>query len=150
MACIRRIRAGELSTRGVRGWHLPRSRHSTDGARQGSPLRCQPSTRGPPAGTRPDSYSRIWRDATISIARLTLSDSDRWSNWAYPGTETLRLVVDASPLVMAIWSLLGHIWTSPTLSPRSTRQHRKRRITPLVQEDRPRTCPHVHQRPSRC
>ena len=25
----------------------------------------------------------------------------------HPGTETLRLVVDASPLVMAIWSLLG-------------------------------------------
>ena len=56
----------------------------------------------------------------------------------HPGTETLRLVVDASPLVMAIWSLLGHIWTSPTRSPRSTRQHKKRRIAPLVQEERPR------------
>lgn len=30
----------------------------------------------------PDSYFRIWRDATISIARLTLSDSNRRSNWA--------------------------------------------------------------------
>jgi hypothetical protein len=55
----------------------------------------------------------------------------------HPVTETLRLVVDASPLVMAIWSLLGHIWTSPTRSPRSTRQHKNRRIAPLVQEERP-------------
>ena len=27
-------------------------------------------------------YFRIWPDATISIARITLSDSDRRSNWA--------------------------------------------------------------------
>ena len=52
----------------------------------------------------------------------------------HPGTETLRLVVDASPLVMAIWSLSGHIWTSPTRSPRSTRQTRSR-IATLVQEE---------------
>ena len=32
VACIRRIRAGELITRGVRGRHLPRSWHSTGGA----------------------------------------------------------------------------------------------------------------------
>jgi excisionase family DNA binding protein len=49
-------------------------------------------------------YFRIHHDATISIARITLSDSDRRSNWA-SRYRNLRLVVDASPLVMAIWSL---------------------------------------------
>ena|SRR5947209_14525464 len=49
-------------------------------------------------------YFRIHHDATISIARITLSDSDRRSNWA-SRYRNLRLVVDVSPLVMAIWSL---------------------------------------------
>ena len=34
----------------------------------------------------------------------------------HPGTETLRLVVDASPLVMAIWSLSA-IWDIPDRLP---------------------------------
>jgi hypothetical protein len=45
-------------------------------------------------------------------------------------------VVDASPLVMAIWSL-EIIWDIPDRLTRSTRQNRKRRIAGLVQEERP-------------
>jgi excisionase family DNA binding protein len=63
----------------------------------------------------PDSYVRNRRDAAISIARLTLSDSGRRGNWAFR-YRNLHLVVDASPLVMAIWSLSGQTWTSPTRS----------------------------------
>ena len=92
----------------------------------------------------PDSYFRNRRDATISIAKLTLSDSDRGVT-GHPGTETLRLVVDASPLVMAIWSLSGQTWTSPTRSPWSTRQY-KNAGSHHWSRRRPRTCPHVHQR----
>jgi hypothetical protein len=34
----------------------------------------------------------------------------------HPGTETLRLVVDVSPLVMAIWSLSA-VWDIPDMLP---------------------------------
>jgi hypothetical protein len=63
----------------------------------------------------PGHYFRNRRDATISIATLTVSDSVRRSNWA-SGTKTLRLVVDASRLVMAIWSLSA-IWDIPDRLP---------------------------------
>src|SRR5207249_587491 len=97
----------------------------------------------------PDSYFRIRPDATISIARLTLSDSDRRSNWASryrnfaPGGR--RVTAGDGNMVP-----VGPYGTSPTRSPWSTRQHKRRRIAALVQEERPRTCPHVHQKPSRC
>ena len=93
------------------GVHLPRSSRRTE----------YPGASGGEAGhDLPDSYLRIRRDA-ISVATLTLSDSSRRSNWALR-YRNLRLVVDASPLVMAIWSLSGQIWTSPTCSAWSTRQ----------------------------
>jgi hypothetical protein len=52
------------------------------------------------------SESRI--DATISIARITLSDAIERAtggNGGQPEAETERRVIDLSPLVMAIWSL---------------------------------------------
>ena len=44
------------------------------------------------------------RHATISVARLTVSEVSGGAT-GHPGAKTLRLVVDASRLVMAIWSL---------------------------------------------
>ena len=41
--------------------------------------------------------------ATMRVARITQRDSDQWSN-GVTCAETLLLVVDLSPLVMAIWS----------------------------------------------
>jgi hypothetical protein len=87
-----------------------------------SAFREYPGASGGEAGHHlPDSYLRFRRDSTLSIAILTLSDSGWRSNWAFR-YRNLRLVVDASPLVMAIWSLSGQIWTSPTCSAWSTRQ----------------------------
>jgi hypothetical protein len=67
----------------------------------------------------------------------------------HPGTKTLRLVVDASRLVMAIWSLSA-IWDIPDRLPTERQANKRCRIATLVQEERPHTCPLVHQRPSRC
>jgi hypothetical protein len=48
--------------------------------------------------------SRIRPGATISIAKITMSDRNPVSI-GHLSTETSHLVVDLSPLVMAIWSL---------------------------------------------
>ena len=48
-------------------------------------------------------YFRISPDATISITRITVSDTDPRSN-GHPAPETSHLVVDLLPVVMAIWS----------------------------------------------
>jgi hypothetical protein len=70
---------------------------------------------GPSRRLLPGRYARIRRDATISIATLTVSENVRRRNWAFR-YETLRLVVDASRLVMAIWSLSA-IWDIPDRLP---------------------------------
>jgi peroxiredoxin len=49
-------------------------------------------------------YFRIWPDATISIARITLSDTEPRNNWASRNRNSRR-VVDLLPLVMALWSM---------------------------------------------
>jgi excisionase family DNA binding protein len=51
--------------------------------------------------------------------------------------KTLRLVVDASPLVMAIWSLSA-IWDIPDTLHAEHQAVQERRIATLVQEERPR------------
>ncbi len=42
--------------------------------------------------------------ATLRVARITQRDSDRWSKRGRLAKNLLLLVVDLSPLVMAIWS----------------------------------------------
>src|SRR5579871_809295 len=94
-------------------------------------------------------YSRMHRDATISIARLTVSDSDRRRTWASrsrnfaPGGRR----VTAGDGNMVPVDHKGHPHHAPRGAPG---KQTKRRIAALVQEERPRTCPHAHPKPSRC
>jgi hypothetical protein len=79
------------------------SEHTAGGARSPN-TRWRTEYPAGPADTFRASFLNLWRDTTISIARLTESDSDRRSNRA-SRYRNLRVVVDASRLVMAIWSL---------------------------------------------
>jgi hypothetical protein len=100
------------------------------------------------SSTFPGVISETRRDATISIARLTESDASRRSA-GHPEYRNLRPVVDVSRLVMAIWSLSA-IRDIPDKLPTEHQANNRCRIATLVQEERPLTCPLVHQRPSRC
>ena len=81
----------------------------------------------------PDSYFRIWRDATISIARITLSDSDRRSNWAsrYRNFAPGGRRVTAGDGNMVPVGHIGHPRQAPHGAPGNTRnagsQHWSRR-----------------------
>src|SRR5690348_578341 len=96
------------------------SRYDSDGLHRVSPrLRPrEPGERPGPSEGRagrylPDAYRESRAMRRLCVARLTLSDSSPRRNWAFRD-RNLRLVVDALPLVMAILSLSGQIWTSPT------------------------------------
>src|SRR5580658_2753976 len=93
-----------------------------------------------PAGrslrTHAGHYSRIRGDATISIARITLSDSDPLSN----GASQYRNFARGGRLVTAgdgNMVSVGHMGHPRQGSLGSGRHYKERRIAVLVQEERP-------------
>jgi hypothetical protein len=83
------------------------------------------------------------------IAELTLSDSDRGSNWAFRDRNFAsggrRVTVGDGNMVP-----VGPNLDIPDSLHMGHQAKQECKIATLVQEERPRTCPHVHQRPSRC
>jgi hypothetical protein len=93
--------------------------------------------------------------ATMRVDRITQRDSTQRGTCG-TRTETLLPVVDLSPLVMAIWSewtiwdIRGRLSKGGRFSVGSHEQQGNAGIAVPVQEERPSTCQHVHQRLSRC
>lgn len=87
--------------------------------------------------------------ATLRVARITQRDSDQWSNGATRGESFApggRLVTAGDGNMVRV-DHMGH----PRQAPRMGAGHsNKRRIAVPVQEERPSTCLHAHQRPSLC
>ncbi len=79
----------------------------------------------------------------------SLCNGDRGSNWAFRyrnfASGGRRVTVGDGNMVP-----VGPNLDIPDSLPMEHQALQERRIATLVQEERPRTCPHVHQRPSHC
>jgi len=88
--------------------------------------------------------------ATLRVARITQRDRIAAGASRRLAEKSLLPVVDGLPLVMAIWSerTIWDIRGRLQQKPRTAREVVG--IAVPVQEERPSTCQHVHQRLSRC